>query len=82
MNNLNAIIMLKIFAKNSQESVMSCTKYDNKKVLMMLYYSLVYSALQYGILPWGSASNTVLKPLNIIHNKIARLITKVTNIPN
>ena len=41
----------------------------------MLYYSLVYSALQYNITAWGSASNSILKPLNIIHNKIARLLT-------
>ena len=40
--------------------------------LITVYYSLVFSHLQYGISTWGSASTYLLKT---IQNKIIRLIT-------
>ena len=38
----------------------------------MIYFSLVYSHLQYAIGAWGSTTNTSLHRLNIIHNKIIK----------
>jgi len=41
--------------------------------LITVYYSLVFSHLQYGINSWGS-STYLLKTIKTIHNKIIRLI--------
>ena len=43
--------------------------------LITVYYSLVFSHLQYGISSWGSASKYFLKTIKTIQNKIIRLIT-------
>jgi len=44
------------------------------KTLIQIYYSLVYPHLIYGILSWGTASTTILKRLQIIQNKIIKII--------
>ena len=43
--------------------------------MKMVYYSLVYSHLQYCINSWGSASETTLHPLKIIQKRNIRIIT-------
>ena len=43
--------------------------------LKMIYFSLVYSHLQYAIGAWGSATNTNQHRLNTIHNKIIKTIS-------
>ena len=43
--------------------------------LIAVYYSLVFSRLQYGISSWGSASTYLLKTIKTIQNKIIRIIT-------
>ena len=43
--------------------------------MKMVYYSLVYSYLQYCINSWGSASETTLHPLKIIQKRSIRIIT-------
>jgi len=42
--------------------------------LITVYYSLVFSHLQYGISSWGSASTYLLKTIKTIQNKFIRLI--------
>ena len=42
----------------------------------MVYYSLVYSHLQYCRNSWGSASETTLHPLKIIQKRNIRIITE------
>ena len=42
--------------------------------LKMIYFSLVYSHLQYAIGAWGSATKTSLHRLNTIHSKIIKTI--------
>jgi len=44
-------------------------------VLKMLYYSFVYGHLQYCIVSWGTANNSVLRSLNVLHNNILRIMT-------
>ena len=39
------------------------------------YFALVHSYLRYGIIVWGSAASSVLKPLQTIVNKILRIMT-------
>ena len=41
----------------------------------MIYYSLIYSRIQYGIVTWGAANKTVLQELNVKLNNIVRTIT-------
>ena len=43
---------------------------------MLMYYSLIYSQLQYCITSWGSAIKTVLKPIKVIQNRVVRMITR------
>ena len=42
----------------------------------MLYYSLVYSRIHYGISAWGTASEVKLKQLRVRLNTILRIIGK------
>ena len=44
-------------------------------VLKMLYFSLVRCHLKYCIVSWGTATNSVLQPLEVVHNNILRTIT-------
>ena len=47
----------------------------HRKHLTILYYSLVYSYLTYGIILWGSAHDTYMSKLKITQKKIVRAIT-------
>ena len=46
-----------------------------KKVLLLLYHSLVATYLRYGIASWGSAKTTALGKLRSLQNKILRYMT-------
>ena len=46
----------------------------NNKTLKMIYYSLIYPHLLYGIPIWGNADDTHIKPLYILQKKAVRLI--------
>ena len=50
-------------------------RFLNRKTLCMIYYSLIYSRIQYGIVTWGTANKTVLQELNVKLNNIVRTIT-------
>ena len=50
----------------------NCVSID---VLKNVYHALVHSYLRYGILVWGHAAPTVLKPLEILANKAIRIMT-------
>jgi len=49
--------------------------YISFRSLTTVYYSLVYSHLWYAITSWGSSSFSTLNTLNIIHNKLLRIMT-------
>ena len=49
--------------------------YVDKQTMTMVYYSLVYSHLQYCINSWGRASETTLHPLKVIQKRNIRIIT-------
>ena len=49
--------------------------YVNKKILLMIYYSLIYPFLIYALPVWGNACNTHLDSVHIIQKKVVRLIT-------
>ena len=44
-------------------------------VLREVYYALVNSYAKYGIMAWGTASYSALQPLNVLLNKVIRIIT-------
>lgn len=49
----------------------------NRKQLKQVYCALIQSSLEYGIISWGSASNTCLEPLEKIQKLILKVILKV-----
>ena len=46
-----------------------------RQTLGLLYHSLIYSKLQYGISVWGTTSKTHLRDLMVRLNNIVRIIT-------
>ena len=50
--------------------------YLSQKLPITIYYSIVYSHLQYGIINWGSAAATYLNRLQVSQNKIVKIITR------
>ena len=53
-----------------------CKPYFFSKILRILYYSLFYSHIKYGIVTWGSTYKSYLKRLEVIQNKAIYAITK------
>ncbi len=47
----------------------------SSKLLIEIYYALIHSYLRYGIITWGNASTSVLKPLQTVINRAVRIIT-------
>ena len=47
----------------------------DKKLLLNLYYCLVFSHLSYGVQAWGSACDTYLNELRVIQNKAVRILS-------
>ena len=50
-------------------------------VLLILFKSLIQSKLHYGILCWGAASKTALKPLQKLQHKVLRIIARAPKGP-
>ena len=44
--------------------------YVNKKIVLNLYYSLIYPFLIYGLLAWGNTYKTTLNPIHILQKKV------------
>ena len=51
-------------------------KYLPSNTLTSVYYSLVYSHLQYAIICWGNTSKKVLNRLQIKQNRIIKILSK------
>ena len=45
------------------------------KILLLLYYALLYPHLQYSVTNWSCACKTILAPLQVTQNKILRGIS-------
>ena len=54
-------------------------KYVDNKTLTMIYYSLIYPFLLYGIPIWGNADDVHLKSIFTIQKKVVRLISNKDN---
>ena len=49
--------------------------YVNPETLRLLYYSLFYSFLSYGVSVWGLTHPTILDPIVMLQKKVVRAIT-------
>jgi len=49
-------------------------KYISQNSLMLVYYSLAYSHLQYAIICWGNTSKTIKRSLQVKKNHIVKII--------
>ena len=49
--------------------------YVNDDILIMLYYSLIYPFLTYGIQVWGFTYPTYLKPVTTLQKRVVRIVT-------
>ena len=56
--------------------ILKSSFYLTRKALCTLYYSLVYSYLQYCILVWGSTCPTNLRRLVLLQKRTVRIISK------
>jgi len=45
------------------------------KILRLIYFSLFYSHLQYCITDWGRAYKTVIRPVQVLQNRILNYMT-------
>jgi len=52
--------------------------YLNHKNLIAMYYAFFYPYILYGVIGWGCASKSTLKPIQILQNKVLRIINKST----
>ena len=50
--------------------------YVDSKTLLMVYYSLFYSHLQYCITSWGSAADKFISPIVVLQKRVIRYICK------
>ena len=51
-------------------------KYVTQTVLISVYYSLVYSYLQYSVIYWGNTTKTLLHKLQVKQNHIVRILSR------
>ena len=49
-------------------------QYVDKQTLIKLYYSFAYPYLKFGIFSWGSACQTSLEKIQVLQNKIIRIM--------
>ena len=56
-------------------------EFMNTKMLLKIYYSLIYSHIVYGIQVWGSACDTELNKILTVQKKAVRLLTKNDHYP-
>jgi len=49
--------------------------YVDLETLKLIYYSLIYPYLQYGAITWGNTYKTRLNHLNVLNNKVIRIMT-------
>lgn len=52
------------------------SKFAQTKALLQLYYAYFVGILNYGVIAWGGAYYTNVYPLQYLHNKILRIISK------
>ena len=59
---------------NAARILCTIRHYVNKSTLRSLYFSFVYLHLKYGIIFWGNSNKSVLQSLQVMQNKIIRIM--------
>ena len=49
--------------------------YVNQEILLSIYYALIVSHLQYGLILWGSAANVYIQSVHVLQKRALRLMT-------
>ena len=70
INLVNSKIAKGCFALTKLQNLVNLCTLEN------VYYSMVYSHLQYGIIVWGQASKCVLDPIEKLRKRIVRIMTR------
>ena len=72
-NNHINLILQKL--ANAARILCTIRHYVNKSTLRSLYFSFVYPHLKYGIIVWGNSSKSLLHSLQVMQNKIVRIMS-------
>ena len=79
--NLNSEPHIQFLGKKLSQAVGIIVKMRHhlkQKNLINLYYVFFYSQILYGILGWSCASQTRKRPIQILQNKVLRIINKTS----
>ena len=49
--------------------------YVSSKILVNVYYAIMYPFLLYGITAWGNATNNLIEPIHLLQKVVVRMIT-------
>ncbi len=77
-SHLNWKTQINNILKKIQRSIGILSKlryYVTSKILLQLYYCLIYPFLTYGIVVWGNTYESSLKPLVLLQKRVVRVIT-------
>lgn len=55
---------------------MDIRRWISKKAVRTLYYALIYSIIQYGIIAWGSIAISIAKPLIVAQKLLLKILLK------
>ena len=73
---LASLPILNIFRCQHQCGALATLRYSmSTNLLKDVYHALIHSYMRYGILTWGNASQTSLKPLKVLINRAVRIMT-------
>ena len=75
MKILAGHLMLKSCHCSLQNVLEYFINYVTEDVLCMVYHSLVYSRLQYGIIIWATGTKTLLQEIRVLQNNIIHILT-------
>ena len=72
-NNHVNLILRKL--ANAARILCTIRHFVNKSTLRSLYFSFVYPHLKYGIIVWGNSNKNLLKSIQVMQNKIIRIMS-------
>ena len=59
---------------NACGSLAKLRNYLDLETLREVYHALIHSYLRYGLIVWGTASETTLKPIQVLVNRAVRIM--------
>ena len=70
----NHVSSIALKLANAARILCTIRHYVNKSTLRSLYFSFVYPHQKYGIIVWGNSNKSVLQSLQVMQNKIIRIM--------